>query len=433
MIKKLFIGGFALLSTITSLSAQTIQVDFPHFAGKEYRYLLDRGDKKDTIASGKLDEAGKTTLVFPFSKKGYAGLSHFLIKEGAGVEFIVNNENFTISCSDEQPSMENIKYTVSTENNFVLDRIQKQKSILEKAGMVQYALKAYKKEEPLYPALEKEKSNLDQQFTALKSETTKSPLYAARFAEIYDFLSGVGSSLDQTEDAKAKEMNTFVIDKMDFGALYTSSLWSPAIESWSQLQQNIIKDDAIWLQDTKKIFVRIRNNGVYTAFAEKMVAVLSKAGKDEMVMAIGEYVKKSGRIENPGQNLQYAITGPIKVAPVLQTATGKKVIKNKTLLFFFESGCNNCENEIHQLIGNYQVVKNKGYEVITVSADLTANAGDGHSHEFPWKEQLCDYKGFAGINFKNYGVIGTPTFFIVDAKGKISGGPYARLIDTGIL
>lgn len=435
MIKKIILTGLlSLLGTITSLQAQTVQVDLPHFAGKQYSYLTNSGDKKDTITTGKLDSQGKTTLVLPIAKKGYKGMIQLLVNENTPVEFIVNNENFSVSCQEEQITLENVKYTGSAENSFLMNTLQEQKSILEKAGLMQYAIKTYKKEDALYSVFEKEKANVNEQFTTLKSKTAQSPLYAAKFAEIYSFLMGIGNTVDQTEEAKATEANNFVKTKLDFEVLYTSGLWSPTIEGWTQLQQNIIKDDATFLTDTKQILSRIKSNEVYTSFAEKIVSLLAKAGKDDQITTLGQYVSKSGRVVNPGNNLTSAMKGPVKgkVAPALISGKSKKVIKNKTLLLFFESGCNNCENEIHQLLGNYQIIKDKGYEIISVSADMTPNAGDGHSHEFPWKEQFCDYKGFAGINFKNYGVIGTPTFFIIDAKGTITG-TYARLIDTKIL
>ncbi|WP_337966644.1 redoxin domain-containing protein [uncultured Flavobacterium sp.] len=223
-------------------------------------------------------------------------------------------------------------------------------------------------------------------------------------------------------------------NKLDFENLYTSGLWSPVIETWAQMQQYAIKDDAVFFEDTKTILSRIKNKGTYTAFADKMVGVFAKAGKDVMVSDLGRYLAQSGQIEKAPNRLISAMNDLVagSTAPFLQTPAGKKAITKKTLLFFYESGCNNCENEIHQLLGNYQIVKDKGYEVITVAADMTKEAGDGHGHEFPWKEQLCDYKGFAGPNFISYGIIGTPTFFTIDEKGKITGR-YARLIDANIL
>lgn len=431
---KIVLGAIAILAFSSSIKAQTVNVSFSHYQEQPYVYVLEQGAKKDTIATGKLDSEGKAVLSIPSSKKDYSGIAHFILTNGGGMDFIVNKENFTISCTDLQPNFENTKYTVSAENDYLNQRIKKLNPILEKARMVQYGLTVYKKEDALYPALNQEQENLNQQLAALKKETAQNKLYAARLSEIYDILMGPGSRINLSEEEKAKEINAFVKDRLDMQVLYTSGQWNNTIEGWMQLHQAVLKDDALWLADTKYVLSRIKSNEIYTAFTEKAILVLTKAGKDDLVASLSEYASKSGRLEKPGKTLMAAINGPVvgSTAPALQTATGKKTINKKTLLFFYESGCNNCENEIHQLIGNYEIVKDKGYEIISVAADMTANAGDGHNHEFPWKEQLCDFKGFAGPNFKTYAIIGTPTFFVIDEKGKITG-KYASLIDTGIL
>jgi hypothetical protein len=85
-----------------------------------------------------------------------------------------------------------------------------------------------------------------------------------------------------------------------------------------------------------------------------------------------------------------------------------------------------------QLRGNYSLIKAKGYDVISVSADLDKETTEKTSNVFPWKEKICDYKGFEGVNFENYGIVGTPTIFVTDKEGTITGR-YARLADMGIM
>lgn len=432
--KKIVLKSFALFGFLVSLQAQTINLKFTHYAGKQYAYILERGDKKDTIAKGKLDQAGKIVLVIPASKKGYAGISHFVLINGGGMDFIVNKENFSVSCIEEQPNFENTTFTGSAENDFLNQKIKQQKTILDKAGYIQYGLNLYKNEEPINSVFQKEKENLQQQFTEQKNETAKSTLYAARFMEIYRFLMGIGSSFDQSQEEKAKEFNLFVKEKLDMQVLYNSGFWNQTIEGWVNMQKDVLKDDTALLADTKQILSRTKSNEIYTAFTEKIVKEFTRAGKDDLVTEITAFASKSGKIDKGSKKLQNVISGPVvgAAAPALQIGSSKMKINKKTILLFFESGCNNCENEIHQMMGNYQILKDKGYEVISVAADMTKDAGDGHNHEFPWKEQLCDYKGFAGPNFQNYAIIGTPTFFIINEKGIITGR-YARLIDTGIL
>ena len=97
-----------------------------------------------------------------------------------------------------------------------------------------------------------------------------------------------------------------------------------------------------------------------------------------------------------------------------------------TLVVFHESGCSNCENAINQLIGNYPVLKEKGIEVVSIAADHDKDIFGNTSRNFPWSTKLCDFKGFEGDNFNNYGIMGTPTFYLIDEKGIIQG-KYASL------
>ncbi|KQO33024.1 hypothetical protein ASF10_19690 [Flavobacterium sp. Leaf82] len=418
---------------ITTAQAQTVKFDFSGFANKKYAYILAKGDQKDTIAQGKLDATGKAVLALPKAQKNYKGMSKFALEDGTAIDLIVNNENFSVASTATVPAIENIKFTGSAENE-LLQATQPQKSETEKLGLIKDALQIYKKEDALYSVFEKEKQQLGVTYIAEQAAIAKSPLYAARVREMTNFLMAKGSNPDMTQEEVIKEFRPFIKDKLDFENLYTSGLWSPVIETWGQMQQYAVKDDAVLFEDTKTILSRIKNKAVYTAFTDKMVGMFAKAGKDYMVSDLGRYVAKSGMIEKPTNRVISAMNdlNVGATAPVLQTPTGKKIITKNTLLFFFESGCNNCENEIHQLLGNYQIVKDKGYEIISVAADLSKDAGDGHGHEFPWKDQLCDYKGFKGENFINYGIIGTPTFFTIDEKGKITG-KYAALTETGIL
>lgn len=334
--KHILLQGLAVFGMLTSVHSQTININFSHYGGKQYVYVLERGSKKDTIITGTLDTSGKAVLVIPQAKKGYAGISHFMLTDGGGMDFIVNKENFSISCLEEQPNFENTKYEGSPENDFLNRKIEQQKVILDKVGFVQYGLNLYKKEEPLFTAFQKENENLQQQFTALSNETAKSTLYAARFIEIYRFLMGIGSTFNQPEEEKAKELNLFVKEKLDMQALYNSGFWNQGIEGWVNLQQTIIKDDAVLLTDTKQILSRIKSNEIYTAFTEKIVAVFTKEGKDDLVDAISQYASKSGRLEKPSKKLANTINAPVigGSAPALQTASGKKTINKKRYYSF---------------------------------------------------------------------------------------------------
>ena len=72
--------------------------------------------------------------------------------------------------------------------------------------------------------------------------------------------------------------------------------------------------------------------------------------------------------------------------------------------------------------------RDRGIEVISIAADHDKTIYENTASRFPWKNKLCNFKGFEGENFKNYGIIGTPTFYLIDNKGIIQG-KYATLAD----
>jgi hypothetical protein len=69
----------------------------------------------------------------------------------------------------------------------------------------------------------------------------------------------------------------------------------------------------------------------------------------------------------------------------------------------------------------YAFLQQKGIRVITLSADESEEVFEYHSKNFPWKDKLCDYKGFGGENFLKYGIVGTPTFYFIAKDGTILG------------
>lgn len=422
------------LWTLTSKS-QSVHLDFIHFAGKDYTYVIVEGAKIDTIATGKLDAKGKTTLTIPAKYKGYVGMSHFSLTEGGGLDMIIGKENFTVRCSEAQPNESNIEYINSRENDFFRNQFQKQQKVLVKADIIQRGLQVYTKTENMYAELEKEQQALNEQFKAIQLETAKSPLYAARFLESIDYSRGIGASLIQTPEQKQVYLAAYVRAKLDLQALYTSNNWAAVLQQWYDSHENNTKGDSIRLDDAKYMAARIKDNKIYTAFAGKVVAMMAAAGKDELMYNFGTYIAVSNRAENPDHNLTAAMGG-VKTgmhAPEIILPDGKQMpIKSKTVLLFYESGCNNCENELLALRGNYEVLKSKGYDVITIASDRDKATNEKTISVFPWTKKYCDLKGHAGLNFSTYAVIGTPTFFVIDDNGTIAG-QYARLADANIL
>lgn len=423
--KLSYVMIFLLVGNL-SLQAQTVQIDFPHFAGKAYSFWVLQGDKKDTISVGILDKKGRATLKLPAKYSNYKGMSQWMLTDGGGLDLVINKENFTVGSSEEAPNESNIKYSGSPENTFLVRQFQKQRAIFAKIDAMRMATQAYGAKDPIYSVFEKELKNQEKMFEVLQTETAQNPLYAARFRQISDFLMGIGRKLYTTEDEKAKALNEFVTKELDIDVVYTSNNWNNTIEGWMDLQVNVIKDDTQLLADTQLILSRISSNEVYTAFAEKIVGLYIKNVKDSLLDDLSVTLKQSNKLVNPGSRLQRLTSGKIgQMAPKL-VGFDKKFEGNKTVLVFYETGCGNCEREMQELKAKYFILKEKGVLLISIAADKEIPTYEKNASDFQWENKLCDYQGFDGQNFKNYGVIGTPTFIVIDENGKITGR-YAQL------
>jgi len=419
-----------------SVKSQTINIEFSHFAGKSYHYLIIHGEKQDTIISGELDEKGRASIVFKDFYKGYKGMSRFLLDDGGGLDLVINKENFTVSCKEQNPTFDNIKFESSPENEYFINQSIKKEKLLQKAKIAGAVLTTYNTSDEVYAPFVKEQEQLNEQYKILKASNTQSLLYAARLIEMYDFLMGNSSDLQDSKKIKIEEANTFVISKVNMDDLYTSGYWNSVWISWLKMQLLQSKDESQLLSNLQKAGSRIRTNVQFTAFAELAIRELAKLGKDEVIGAFGEYLSKSKKIENPSHNLLAALGGPKTgmLAPDLVWKEGNYTFdkKQKTILVFYETGCNNCDNEINLLIGNYQELQKKGYVVVTAASDVDPVEYQKNAERFPWKKKFSDFRGQAGYNFISFGVIGTPTIFVIDENGIITGR-YARLADAHIL
>lgn len=433
---KFFLVLFIAFLGMLSVKCQTINIELKHFPAKDYMYLIVHGNKFDTVAHGKMDKAGKANLVFKDKFKNYKGMSRFIFSDGSGFDFIVNRENFRILSTKEVLNGENIQFINSPENEYLKSQsIQKQK-LLQKEQLASAVLALYNEKDTLYTVFKEEQQHLNEQYKTLKNLNEKKSLYAARMMEIFDFLIGNSDDLHDDVDKKITQANNFVISKLNMDDLYNSMYWNDVLNNWFNLQLQLNKDDAELFTNLQQLAVRMKSNVQYTSFAEIMVKQLAKIGKDGLVSTFGAYIAKSGKIEQPDHYLLAAMGGPQigMAAPDLLYASGKNVFnKNqKTILIFYETGCNNCDNEINLLIGNYQELQKKGYEVVSAASDVDVAEHEKNAGRFPWKKKFSDYKGPGGVNFTSYGVIGTPTIFIIDEKGIITGR-YARIADANIL
>lgn len=418
--------------------AQTIDLEFPYFAGQTYEFKLFQGEKQVKVKEDTIPKGGKVQLVVPAEYKGYKGMAQWYLtnsKTGGGLDLIINNENFSVSCVDSIPTNESIVYKGSSENIFSKTNYMQQQALFAKHDAMLSAVRAYPKTDALYKTFEDEYNRIKNDYVDYSKTLAATPLYAARFRQMVNLTMGIGTIVTLDEKEKANNINDFIVNELNYAALYTSNHWGGIINNWVQLQTVVIKDDAILAQNAKTILKRLPTDKIYTDFVISITKELTKAGKDNVLAELVSDIKGSKRLLNYDGVLnmyQQDLTGK---APDITIIThkglvedhnhGRKVIKTdqlnskNTLLLFYKSGCGPCEETLQGLVGNYKDLIAKGFRIISIAADTDEQIYENTSSQYPWTDKYCDLKGIDGVNFKNYAVIGTPTMYILDKKGII--------------
>ena len=438
---KLFFFVIVLFS-LNSVS-QTITMDFPAFAGKTYELVIFQGSKAEKVMQDTIPPNGKFKLTIPAVYSPYTGMCRWLLtnsENGGGIDMAIPGHDFSISCQSDKPDNTNIIYTGFDAVN-ELNRLNGiQKNIIDKFETMSKAKQLFEKSHPLFKSFQKEREAQIKAYEDFHEELKKNTNYNARFLPIVNLIQGYAHRLSDDDYEKGQIFNEFFTQKMDIQDLYASGHWDGIIQSWVVYQINVVNDKEQFKKDFTLINNKIKSPAQYTDFVGKVTYYLTQYTKDDFIEAIAPLVIGSKKITSyEGKTMQVYVNAMIgSQAPdlVITEHLGKledhnhktSLLKSsefssgsytKTLLIFYQSGCGPCEELMQQLPGLYEKLKNKGFRVITISADEGEQLFKNASKDYPWPDKYCDYKGKNGVNFKNYAVEATPMMFLINSSGRI--------------
>lgn len=434
----------SLIAILSFLGAQgqTIQMSFPHFAGKTYDLILFQGDQQKKIIQDTIPKDGKFTLAIPKEYAPYTGMSRWLItgtQEGGGIDMVIPGKDFSISCPEKQPNENNIIYQGNDQVKELTTLYKKQQTLLSRRDVMLLAVQSFPEKNKNYKIFQQEYKNQLEGYKSFQKELMTAPDYAKKLMKIVNITQGIGTELSDSEEKKAENIANVLAQEIDWQAVYTSGHWTSVISSWVDIHTQVIKDPYRFVNDFVTISKKLDDEKLYTDFVGRTSYYLTQQGKDTYISAIAPLVVASGKIKKYEGSLAAFIKGAVGTqAPDLifiehegkisdhkhKTTTLKsneltKEEDAKTLLVFYKSDCGPYANLLQQLPGNYQNIKAKEIRIISISADEDETAYRDKSKDFLWKDSFCDYEGVKGVNFKNYGVAGTPTMILIDKKGKI--------------
>jgi hypothetical protein len=401
---------------------QTLTFHFESHAKKSCLLTLKKGIVRDTVARGTTDEKGQATFVLPARYSSHTGMATLEISNGILIDFIVSGkENPVIRGRDSIVRGGLLTFEDSPENTalqqwFATFVLQQQKT--EMLGNI---APLYHQDTPFAPAIEAERKRLLEEQHSFAATLGQSPLYAARFME-YHILSHEIARLPFATSAQKEHVRQYVRDTLDIDRLYFSGAWFEILNGLISLYEVGDSFHREYFADMSRLLDRAKSDEIHLTLAENLFAICESMGWNDMEEQLATYLMNDPRIKAPTNQLKklFALfklhSG--RPAPAL---SGGAFPEGNTLLIFYESGCGHCEEELYQLKHNYTLLKEHGYEIVSVSADTDINIFRNNAALFPWTAKYCDLKGFAGDDFQNYGIMATPTIYLVDSTGTVRG------------
>lgn len=377
MVKKILLFNLVFLLSL-GINAQKITVTLPNEANKDYTFMLNKGIDQDVIQKGKLSFSGNAVIEIPEKDKGYVGMGTLRVTGGPSLNIIVTKNDFSV----EQGADKKCKFTDSPDNDYLYSIMQ----------------------DKLMPP----------------KDTT---LYAYHFVNMIRYMQQLENAKQSFNLNNKANARIYALNDLDMERLYTSSIWHNVIDGLVRLNS----DQQAMAEDMVRILKRIKSQEVFEHLAENLVTITGQFGWDDAFDIIVPYIQESGRIEVPRGEMftAFALAKVRKgmTAPEIKglTPSLKESGASQTLLVFYQPDCDNCHKELEELIKNYPKLNQMGVRIVSISSDHLKEAFEKDKKWFPWpdSDKLCDFEGFAGANFINYGIMATPMFFLIDNDQKV--------------
>jgi len=441
VIKRISILLVISVAVIAQVFSQSVEFDFPKLNGDTAWIYIFAGSKVDSI-NIVLDGKGKYPPQTPRrggvvpALEGYRGMAYLYIPEKGVGEFILAEKNLRITCAEEHFNAMTLEFPNSEENDFMRWSFQWQNHLLtQKAAMDEFdKIDKENKGEASYEltflrsyALQMSEIN-EKAIQHLNNVIATSPLYAARFLELMLFMQRLYASIQTADSVERRILRYEMENTLDINALYhAGNLWTD-IHSW--YPGLFIDNDGKPIEEAYvasiSMTLRRLEEPALTAFLSEALVACERANLQSAQEALlTDFIMTYPTMQISDVKVQRML-GALslnKGAQAPQIIGLEKPLSQAAILIFFDSNCDHCQNEIDRLTQHYKEITDKGYRIISIAADTHENNYRNYATTLPWDktDRLCDFNGTRGANFKNYGVIGMPTLFVIDENNTIIG------------
>jgi hypothetical protein len=408
------------------LYAQQVQLQSQPLANKGAKLYYFSGAKVDSLLSV-TDASGKVSFNIPSGD--YRGMAALVVPGAGGVELVVAEPLVTVQCVVSELNTETVSFPQSKENNFLKHIFTSQSRYMQQQAWLQGGNELFDKDSSMLPMLSAGLQKAETSMKELDKEISSSKLYAAKYYRLADFMNRLFDTEQKRDSEKAKLIRREMEETLDIASLYTSGqLWGSVLNFYTSLFNhtavgNKQQEYAVSVQRTLQRLPA----PYYEAFLAGIVIETERFGWREAQDSIllGLHPQFVPSITSLQRALGAYRAKNSKAMPTLVGLDEANEAYTKTLVAFYDSDCASCVNEMFRLRVLYPFLREKGIRVVSIAADADKQKYENGIKDFPWKDKLCDFKGFEGENFSNYNVVGSPSFYLLDKDYKLTGMFYS--------
>lgn len=444
---KIFFCSILALG-LAELKAQQTSISGLIRGGEGEKIILSRvyGGQEFPMDSAILKTGGD--FVF-FVKSPYTGICRISFPDSAYLDLVVNNEDIVFSCTAAVPES-TITITQSTENDIYYSFLRSASllddsiSILTERGQMLYDKDPVaNKSELQHLASRINKFNTARTELAISVSGENPGLFASKIIKasiIPDFATYLKNEKNPVFKSELEFLKYHYLDNVDFTD--SAMLNTPVIyERCGEYVRNFASP--LSAQAYKQLIDIMMgkvsaNETIKEYIVELLLETFDSPSWEDVYVYIADNYYLSGTcgtgIDSSDVSERSALVKKLKpgnIAPdfSIKSDAGKiihlKEIDAKyTLLFFWASWCEFCEDAMPELKKIYNEYLLKGMDIVAVSADTIAKSWHDATlkNAFKWKN-TCDLKGFKSPVLKAYNVYRTPNLYLLD-KDKIIVGHF---------
>lgn len=430
---------FLLVSTLTTFGQQyTIDGKFTGITDKNVYLIEYHEGNQQIIDTAVTDKQGAFSFTLSNAKPG---MYIVYVSPQNMLEIVFDSEDIAFETTGST-TQDNIHFLKSKENKIYYDYIYVKVNNQNKLNLLRPTIRNYPKDDTFYRVMINQYDSLVEQIgNTVKVATINNPDKLVTRFICSDWPVIPPAGLSELEEIDYLKKHYF--DHIDFydTALINSSILSSRLVGYLQLYQNknMTKEQA---EEAMKpaidtILVKATLNGeVYGYVLDYLVGGFETVGFDKLLIYLDDanaaenICKDSTRaaVQNKLDLAKKLAIGAVAPKIVDDDIYGKpfdlyKLNAKKTVLVFWASWCSHCTETLPKIKNIYD--RNPGqFEVVAVSVDddikelkrTVANQG------YNWIN-IAEGAGWDGKIPLEYGITGTPTFFVLDKDKKIISKP----------